>query len=89
MSVYAELAEGASLVADPGALVVCDGSRMDVRVSLALGAWERQSELVRRVHRILAGTRGEMAPRRVGVASCTQHGSGTLSRSSIKTCSSR
>jgi urease accessory protein len=36
--VYAELAEGASLVADPGALVVCDGSRVDVRVSLALGA---------------------------------------------------
>jgi urease accessory protein len=38
LSVYAELAEGASLVADPGALVVCDGSRVDVRVSLALGA---------------------------------------------------
>ena len=38
LSVDAELAEGASLVADPGALVVCDGSRVDVRVSLALGA---------------------------------------------------
>jgi urease accessory protein len=37
-SVDAELAEGASLVADPGALVVCDGSRVDVRVSLVLGA---------------------------------------------------
>jgi urease accessory protein len=37
LSVYAELAEGASLVADPGALVVCDGSRVDVRVSVALG----------------------------------------------------
>ena len=32
-------------------------------VSLALGAWERQSEVVRRVHRILAGTRNEMGRR--------------------------
>jgi urease accessory protein len=37
-SVDAELAEGASLVADPGALVVCDGSRVDVRLELVLGA---------------------------------------------------
>ena len=34
-------------------------------VSLALGAWERQSEVVRRVHRILAGSRNEMSSRRV------------------------
>lgn len=38
LSVDAELAAGASLVADPGPLVVCDGSRVDVRVSLTLGA---------------------------------------------------
>ena len=34
-------------------------------VSLALGAWERQSELVRRVHRILAGSGKEMGRRQV------------------------
>jgi len=34
-------------------------------VSLALGAWERQSEVVRRVHRILAGSRNEMGRRQV------------------------
>ena len=38
LSVRAELAAGASLVADPGALVVCHGSRVDVRVELTLGA---------------------------------------------------
>jgi BlaR1 peptidase M56 len=37
-------------------------------VSLALGAWERQSEVVRRVHRILAGSRNEMGRRQVGAA---------------------
>jgi urease accessory protein len=37
LSIRAELANGADLVADPGALVVCQGSRVDVRVELALG----------------------------------------------------
>ena len=34
-------------------------------VSLALGAWDRQSEVVRRVHRILAGSGREMGRRQV------------------------
>ena len=34
----ADLAEQADLVADPGALIVCQGSRVDVRLELALGA---------------------------------------------------
>ena len=38
LSVRADLADGADLVADPGALVVCEGSRIDVRVELTLGA---------------------------------------------------
>ena len=38
LSIHADLAEGADLVADPGALVVCQGSRVDVRLDLALGA---------------------------------------------------
>ena len=38
LSIRADLAEGADLVADPGALVVCQGSRVDVRLDLALGA---------------------------------------------------
>ena len=38
LSVRADLADGANLVADPGALVVCEGSRIDVRVELTLGA---------------------------------------------------
>ena len=38
LSFRADLAAGASLVADPGALVVCRGSRVDVRLELALGA---------------------------------------------------
>lgn len=38
LSIRAELAVGASLVADPGALVVCAGSRVDVRLDLALDA---------------------------------------------------
>jgi len=37
-------------------------------VSLALGAWERQSELVRRVHRILFRPEREMGRRQVGMA---------------------
>jgi hypothetical protein len=37
-------------------------------VSLALGAWERQSELVRRVHRILLNPDREMGRRQIGVA---------------------
>ena len=38
LSIRADLADGADLVADPGALVVCRGSRIDVRVGLTLGA---------------------------------------------------
>ncbi len=38
LSIRADLADGADLVADPGTLVVCQGSRVDVRVELALGA---------------------------------------------------
>jgi urease accessory protein len=38
LSIRADLADGADLVADPGALVVCRGSRVDVRVELTLGA---------------------------------------------------
>jgi urease accessory protein len=38
LSIRADLADGADLVADPGALVVCQGSRIDVRVELTLGA---------------------------------------------------
>ena len=37
LSIRADLAEKADLVADPGALIVCQGSRVDVRVELALG----------------------------------------------------
>jgi urease accessory protein len=37
LALRAELADGADLVADPGALVVCRGSRTDVRVELVLG----------------------------------------------------
>jgi urease accessory protein len=38
LSYRIELDPGARLVADPGPLVVCAGSRVDVRLSLALGA---------------------------------------------------
>jgi urease accessory protein len=38
LAIRADLAEGADLVADPGALIVCRGSRVDVRLDLALGA---------------------------------------------------
>ena len=38
LSIRADLAEGADLIADPGALIVCQGSRVDVRLELALGA---------------------------------------------------
>ncbi len=38
LSIRADLAEGSDLVADPGALIVCHGSRVDVRVELALAA---------------------------------------------------
>jgi urease accessory protein len=37
LSIRADLAEGADLVADPGPLVVCRGSRVDVRLELTLG----------------------------------------------------
>ena len=48
LSIRADLAEGADLVADPGALIVCQGSRVDVRVELALdrGAAVRWRELI-------------------------------------------
>jgi urease accessory protein len=36
LSIHVELAAGSDLIADPGALVVCHGSRVDVRVGLAL-----------------------------------------------------
>jgi urease accessory protein len=37
-SIRADLADGADLVADPGALIVCRGGRVDVRLELTLGA---------------------------------------------------
>jgi hypothetical protein len=40
-------------------------------VSLALGAWERRPELVRRVHRILFGQERQMGRRQAGVAVAT------------------
>ena len=38
LSIRADLAERADLVAEPGALIACAGSRVDVRLELALGA---------------------------------------------------
>jgi urease accessory protein len=38
LSIRADLAERADLIADPGALIVCRGSRVEVRLELALGA---------------------------------------------------
>ena len=38
VSVHADLAEDADLIADPGALILCQGSRVDVRLELALAA---------------------------------------------------
>ena len=48
LSIRADLAEGADLVADPGALVVCAGSRVNVRLELALdrGASVEWRELI-------------------------------------------
>ena len=37
LSIRADLAEQADLIADPGTLVVCQGSRVDVRLELELG----------------------------------------------------
>lgn len=37
LALRADLADGADLVAEPGALIACHGSRVDVRVELALG----------------------------------------------------
>jgi urease accessory protein len=37
LSIRADLGDGADLVADPGALIVCQGSRVHVRVDLVLG----------------------------------------------------
>jgi urease accessory protein len=41
LSVRADLAERADLVADPGPLIICHGGRVDVRLELALGAAAR------------------------------------------------
>jgi urease accessory protein len=38
LSIRADLDDGSDLVADPGALIVCQGSRVDVSVELTLGA---------------------------------------------------
>jgi urease accessory protein len=38
LAIRADLADGADLVAEPGTLVVCRGSRVDVRIELTLGA---------------------------------------------------
>jgi urease accessory protein len=38
LAIRADLADGADLIADPGTLVVCRGSRVDVHVELTLGA---------------------------------------------------
>ena len=48
LSVRADLAEGSDLVADPGPLIVCHGSRVNVRVELALapGAAVEWRELI-------------------------------------------
>ncbi len=48
LSIRGDRAAGADLLADPGALVVCEGSRVDVRVELALdrGAAVRWRELI-------------------------------------------
>jgi urease accessory protein len=37
LSIRADLGDGSDLVADPGALIICQGSRVDVRVELVLG----------------------------------------------------
>lgn len=37
LSIRADLGDGSDLVADPGALIICQGSRVDVHVELALG----------------------------------------------------
>ena len=48
LSIRADLADGADLIADPGALIVCQGSRVSVRLELALaaGAAVRWRELI-------------------------------------------
>ena len=55
LSVQADLADGAILDADPGPLIVCAGSRFDVRVRLALG----QGTAVRWRELIVLGRTGE------------------------------
>jgi urease accessory protein len=55
LSVRAELGAGAFLDADPGPLIVCAGSRVDVRVELALG----QGTVVRWRELIVLGRTGE------------------------------
>jgi urease accessory protein len=48
LSIRVDLAEGADLIADPGALIVCAGSRVNVRLELALdrGASVEWRELI-------------------------------------------
>jgi urease accessory protein len=38
LAIRAELGDGADLIAEPGALIACAGSRVEVRVEVALGA---------------------------------------------------
>jgi urease accessory protein len=57
LTIRADLADEADLVADPGALVVCQGSRVDVQVELALGA----GATVRWRELIVLGRTGEPA----------------------------
>ena len=59
LSIRAELADGADLTADPGALVVCRGSRVDVQVELVLG----RDAAVRWRELIVLGRTGEPAGR--------------------------
>jgi urease accessory protein len=57
LSIYAELADGSDLVADPGALIVCQGGRVDVHVEVALG----QGAAVQWRELIVLGRTGEPA----------------------------
>jgi urease accessory protein len=54
--IRAELADGSDLIADPGALIICQGSRVDLRVQIALG---RRSALEWR-ELIVLGRTGEL-----------------------------
>jgi len=52
--IRADLADGSDLIADPGALIICQGSRVDLRVEIALG---RRSALEWRELILLGRTR--------------------------------